>query len=104
MDDKPLNTVVLNPWAIQLGLRDLLGAFMKYLNSSFSIEPPDKLDGLGCPRCALGPKWGEHAKDCPSNYVRFSQRRWPSGPLCQVRGCLAYIADTGGFCLDHHGK
>jgi hypothetical protein len=37
---------------------------MKYVNPRFTIPAPDKLNGLACPRCALGPKWGEHAPGC----------------------------------------
>jgi hypothetical protein len=37
---------------------------MKYQNPKFTVGAPDSTDGLGCPRCALGPKWGEHVPGC----------------------------------------
>lgn len=37
-------------------------AEMQYLNSSFTIGQPAKLDGVGCERCVYGR--GEHAEGC----------------------------------------
>jgi hypothetical protein len=79
---------------------------MQYVNPSFSIPPADKLDGLGCPRCALGPKWGEHSKECRACGVcdREHPHKWDHcRPPCQAHGCMnAAVALLARFCAEHN--
>ncbi len=54
---------------------------MKYLSSSFSIPPPEKLDGIACEACVYGTMRGEKHTCAAGVIARFIELRDTVGDI-----------------------